>query len=365
VGVDHGRSNIGVTKQLLHRTDVVSTFQEMRREAVAEGVAGGGLLDASAPNGSEHSLLHGALMQVVPPLLSRAAVQIPGAGGEDVLPGPGCRGIRVLPRQCPWQLGPPEALAQVAIVRQPHSLQMLMKDIPQRGRQHGHSILAPLAVADDQKILRKVDISDPEPQRFQEPQPRSVQQSRNEDRRRLQLSEHPLRLVSREHDRKPARPFRTNHMLQVGERLLQDVTVQKDQRVQRLVLGGCRDLLPCRQVSEKVLDLLGAHLFRVAETVKPDEAHDPADVGLFSSATVVANTDGFADAVQQLRGLHNTGRRLEGENDMLDPANLLVYRCISLAGYSAIMDVADTVIHRLRLANPTAGSGVNGGILSC
>jgi hypothetical protein len=39
VGIDHGGRDIPMSEQFLHRSDIITRFQQMRCETVAEGVA--------------------------------------------------------------------------------------------------------------------------------------------------------------------------------------------------------------------------------------------------------------------------------------------------------------------------------------
>jgi hypothetical protein len=51
VRVDHGRSDVCVTQQLLHRTDVVAVFQQMGGKRMTERMATGRFGDPSFPDG--------------------------------------------------------------------------------------------------------------------------------------------------------------------------------------------------------------------------------------------------------------------------------------------------------------------------
>jgi len=46
--VEHGRRDIGVSEQVLHSADVVAVFEQVRGEAVSEGMAGRALAEARA-----------------------------------------------------------------------------------------------------------------------------------------------------------------------------------------------------------------------------------------------------------------------------------------------------------------------------
>jgi hypothetical protein len=54
VGVDHRRGNAAVAEELLHGADVVTAFQEVGGEGVAEGVIG----DAFVEAGFSSRILH-------------------------------------------------------------------------------------------------------------------------------------------------------------------------------------------------------------------------------------------------------------------------------------------------------------------
>jgi len=57
VRVKHGRSDILVAEQLLHGSNVVSVFQQMRRKAVSESLAAGCLFYTRSANRQLHCVL--------------------------------------------------------------------------------------------------------------------------------------------------------------------------------------------------------------------------------------------------------------------------------------------------------------------
>ena len=65
VRVDHGGLHIAVPKQLLNGPDVVAVFQQVRREGMPEGVAGGVLRHPGAPCGLLHGFLQYGFVQMV------------------------------------------------------------------------------------------------------------------------------------------------------------------------------------------------------------------------------------------------------------------------------------------------------------
>jgi hypothetical protein len=60
VGVDHRRADIAVTEQLLNGADIVTVLEHMRGEAVPQGVATRGLVNAGRMKcGLESALKNG------------------------------------------------------------------------------------------------------------------------------------------------------------------------------------------------------------------------------------------------------------------------------------------------------------------
>ena len=111
------------------------------------------------------------------------------------------------------------------------------------------------------------------------------------------------------HGRKPRRALGADEILELRERLLEDVAVEKEKGAESLVLRGSGDMVPDREGREEGVDLGLSHFGGVPLVVKEDEALDPADVGLFGAQGVVARADGDAHAVEELRlpGLAGSG----------------------------------------------------------
>ena len=66
---------------------------------------------------------------------------------------------------------------------------------------------------------------------------------------------------------------------------LQNVLIKKYQRIERLVLGGRRYILVCRQPVQKLSDFSLGHVTGVAESMKAYEIANPVPVGLFGTQT--------------------------------------------------------------------------------
>jgi hypothetical protein len=82
---------------------------------------------------------------------------------------------------------------------------------------------------------------------------------------------------------------------------VQHLLVEEEQRVERLILRGSRDVGFKCKVAEKLSNLVGTHLGRVTFTMKQDVTSNPANVGVLGPWAVVFHTDGLPDLIQQSR----------------------------------------------------------------
>ena len=83
----------------------------------------------------------------------------------------------------------------------------------------------------------------------------------------------------------------------------QHVSVEEEDRVQSLVLGGRRHVALAGEVTEEGGELLPTHVARMALAVKEDEPADPLDIRLLGTNAVVANAYELADLIQEPRSI--------------------------------------------------------------
>src|SRR5262249_46453075 len=81
VGVDHRCADVLVAEKLLDGADVVPVFEEMSREAVAEGVAAGGLVEACLEHGAADGPLEHGFVEMVSADLAQLGQVIGPRGG--------------------------------------------------------------------------------------------------------------------------------------------------------------------------------------------------------------------------------------------------------------------------------------------
>ena len=221
-------------------------------------------------------------------------------GGEDVLPCPFSTGVGVLAIQSGGQRGAAIPLAQVVVVDIFDMLQMFLQERQEGLREYGHPILAAFAIPHDDLALLEVDVLDAQAEAFHQPQAAAVEQFGHQPLCAREEPDHAPDLIAGQDDGQAPGLLGPHGVdgfrIQV---LPEHLAVEKEEGVQGLVLGRGRHVPIYGQVREKLLDLGGAHLARVAFVVKEDEAPDPTDVGLFGAGRVVLDSDGLTDAVEQ------------------------------------------------------------------
>ena len=94
-------------------------------------------------------------------------------------------------------------------------------------------------------------------------------------------------ISSRQGDGQVFRTLRTDKAFEPRELDLEYLAIEKEQRVQRLVLRRRGDAIANRESRQERRRLGGAHLRRMSFPVKEDVALDPVDVGLLGAAAVV------------------------------------------------------------------------------
>jgi hypothetical protein len=82
-----------------------------------------------------------------------------------------------------------------------------------------------------------------------------------------------------------------------GQRPLEHEPIEKDERVQRLILRARGYAQIDGQMREECLGL--AEILGMATIAVVYEAHDPSDVGLLGANAVVADTDGGSHLLQE------------------------------------------------------------------
>jgi hypothetical protein len=139
-----------------------------------------------------------------------------------------------------------------------------------RPRNHCDAVFVSLSLANGDLTAFKVQVLDAQTQHFEQPQAATAQQHRNEPLVARQVRHEARNLIHREDDGEPLGATRTNDALNSIERLHQHMLVEKEERGQRLILGGCGDVFLNGQVGQEAIDIVFAELPRVPTVVKQD-----------------------------------------------------------------------------------------------
>jgi hypothetical protein len=82
---------------------------------------------------------------------------------------------------------------------------------------------------------------------------------------------------------------------------LQHLAVEKQERIERLVLRAGRNTALRRQIAQKLFDLRGAHSARVPHPVKQDETPCPLHVAILGAAGIMPHTQQQAQLIEHAR----------------------------------------------------------------
>src|SRR5437867_1534731 len=205
-------------------------------------------------------------------------------------------GLRTPPG--PRELYPDGAVPEVSLV-----LPLAHLDMPHEIGFHdgGHRHAVALAGAHDDLIGGEVHVLHPETGTLEQTQPCALEQDGHEPRRALELSDDGTNLLASQDDGEPFAALGADHVVKPGHLDLEDLTVEKQQGAQCLVLRRGRDVVLLGQGAEELRDLDRSHLRRVALAVKHDVPANLGHVRLLRASAAMASAQSVANAVEQTR----------------------------------------------------------------
>ena len=237
----------------------------------------------------------------MPAALARLPVDVDTRGRKHPLPRPLAAGVRVLPGQRPRELDPAGTVPEIGLVLPPDHLDMPDEIGSHDGGQHRHAVAVALAGAHDDLIGGEVHVLHPEAGTLEQTQPCAVEQDGHEPRRALELSDDGTNLLTSQDDGEPLAALGADHVVKPGHLDLEDLTVEKQQGAQCLVLRRGRDVVLLGQGAEELRNLDRSHLRRVALAVKHDVPANPGHVRLLRASAAMASAQSVANAVEQTR----------------------------------------------------------------
>ena len=111
--INHCGSDVFVSKQFLNATDVVPVLQQMRGEAVSEGMAARRFSDSGRSDGQFDGVLKVLFRDVMPPQIARARIEGRLCRGKEILPHEVAGGIGIFSFQSKGQINFPAAPGEI------------------------------------------------------------------------------------------------------------------------------------------------------------------------------------------------------------------------------------------------------------
>ena len=136
MGVDHGRFDVLVSQQLLHRADIVAVFQQVGGEGVAQGVAGAVFDYARGVNRPADRALDGVFENVVPTGYPGSRIDGEVVHGEYPMPSPRRADTRELALQRKRRFDARRARLSIALPEASAARDLLLQRHREASRQH-------------------------------------------------------------------------------------------------------------------------------------------------------------------------------------------------------------------------------------
>jgi hypothetical protein len=277
-----------MAKQLLDSADVVTAFEQMGRETVAQRVTTRAFDEPCFTHGPLDGALDCGLAEVVPPYRAAARISRARRGRKYILPGPLAIGTAKLTRERVRHENRPESSGEIGEMESTRVCELVAQRADQPCGQDRDPITPSLPIADHEFAALQIEILGSQPHRLHQPKPGPIHQPRRQTRDPVEARQQLHRLGARQYHRQLPRFLRSNDRSEISEFPIQDSFVEKGNRVQRLILGcGCH-LSIDRQMAQECHDFRLPHLPRMPPARESDEAADPMDVRLLGPNAVVA-----------------------------------------------------------------------------
>ena len=116
--------------------------------------------------------------------------------------------------------------------------QVALERPAETSREGRHPVTPALSLPDRELRAREVEVLDPQPQALHQTEAGSVEQRGLQPAGAVQVSQHGPDLVPRQHHGQRAADLRADSRVEALEFAVEDVTVEEEERTQRLVLGA-------------------------------------------------------------------------------------------------------------------------------
>src|SRR3990170_4430798 len=288
---------------------VIASLKQVGGEAMAEGVAGDGLVDGGQEGGLTHGFLQTAFVQVVSAREPRAGVCGEALGGEYVLPPPLAVAVGILALQRVGQVDGAVALGHVFGVHVFDAGQMFLQAGDDVLGQHGDAVLLALALAEDDEPAFEIQVLHAQARAFKGAQAAAIEDLGHDLVRAGYGADDAEHFRLREHCGQ-AFGLAGADGIHGAYLLVEHFAVEVEQRGESSILRRGSDLAFDGEVGEEGRDFGVAHFLGVAFVVEKDKALDPFDVDVLGADRVVLGLECLAHLVEELLGGWLGGHRM-------------------------------------------------------
>ena len=153
-----------------------------------------------------HRPLDHGLVQMVAASLAGDRFEVRACRRKHPLPRPLAPRVGVLPPKRMRHLHPSGSGSEVALVLQPHLLEVTLQRWLGGRRKDGDPIAIALPTPHGDLVRSEIEVLDPESSSFEETEARTVKQNADQPDRTTQREQHGAHLLPRQDDRQPLRP---------------------------------------------------------------------------------------------------------------------------------------------------------------
>ena len=306
MGIDHCGANVGVAQQLLDGPNVVTFVQQVGCKRVAETVAATCLGNPGLTDCRLYDPLNGRLIDMVAGEDFRDGIFASSCGGEDELPIPLSGGIRKL---CSERVGKnsfAESFLNVFLMDGVDFLEMELQSFLYCDGEDGRAVFVSFAASDHDPVLGEVDVFDTEAEAFEQSESRAIEEVADDPVDAFKVGDDLFGFFAGKHFGDAFWASCTDNVRDVPQFFVDDFLVEKEDSVEREVLGGSCYIFFDGEECKKVLDFFFSHLRRMAFPIIENEPFDPVDVSILGATGEVFELHLVPHLIQQLRWIHRT-----------------------------------------------------------
>lgn len=237
-------------------------------------------------------------MEVVTTPFAGLSVPVLASRWERPLPGPLGAGCGVLFRQGGREGDPAGSGRAVPVVDGLGCAKLVREGVHELLGEYGSAVVAAVGVAHEDFALFEIQVLDSQAESLEQPQASAVEERGGQARRAMHAGKDRGDFGTGENDGDTDRAARAWHTVQCAERAPENIDIEEQERVQRLILRGGGNASLGGQVREERGDLTFAQDVWVSAVVKEDESANPADIRLLRAGAVMVRSQLVSHAVE-------------------------------------------------------------------